>query len=357
MNLSNILITLAVAYASYRAAKKIGLPAPAMIGSMIGVGISNLFFDYAVMPLYVKTFAQAISGAFIGMQITKKDLKNFRYLVKPFLILVCVLTVNTFFTGVLMHVLSGMDYATALLGCVAGGVSDISLISIDMHANTPIVALLQTARLVGVLLIFPYWIKFFTRNEKDADKDFHLVTGSAENGCTFLDRLINSPRRKIVFTILVSILFGGLGNISRIPAGAMVFPMLAVIALNVTTSACYVPIQVKNVAQLLAGTLVGCSITRSAFADIGSILVPLILLLINYWLVNLLYSLYCKKRGLLDLKSAMFASAPGGATDMSLIAADLNADLTKIALIQVLRAIYAVTLMPALIVLFTHCFH
>ena len=80
-------------------------------------------------------------------------------------------------------------------------------------------------------------------------------------------------------------------------------------------------------------------------------------MLINYWLVNLLYSLYCKKRGLLDLKSAMFASAPGGATDMSLIAADLNADLTKIALIQVLRAIYAVTLMPALIVLFTHCFH
>lgn len=39
---------------------------------------------------------------------------------------------------------------------------------------------------------------------------------------------------------------------------------------------------------------------------------------------------------------------------MSLIAADLNADLTKIALIQVLRAIYAVTFMPMVIVLFAN---
>ena len=52
------------------------------------------------------------------------------------------------------------------------------------------------------------------------------------------------------------------------------------------------------------------------------------------------------------MKSAMFASAPGGATDMTLIAADLNADLTKIALIQALRAAYVVSVMPLLISIF-----
>lgn len=48
----------------------------------------------------------------------------------------------------------------------------------------------------------------------------------------------------------------------------------------------------------------------------------------------------------------MFASAPGGATDMALIASDLGADLTKIALIQSFRAIFVVSVMPMLIVLF-----
>ena len=65
--------------------------------------------------------------------------------------------------------------------------------------------------------------------------------------------------------------------------------------------------------------------------------------------VNGLYSGICKRTKLLDLKSAMFASAPGGATDMSLIAADLGADLSQIALIQVLRAAYVVAVMPPLI--------
>ena len=82
--------------------------------------------------------------------------------------------------------------------------------------------------------------------------------------------------------------------------------------------------------------------------------IALLILMANYWLVNLIYSTICKKKGMLDLKSAMLAAAPGGATDMSLIAADLNADLTKIALIQVLRAIYAVTFMPMVIVLFVN---
>ena len=134
-----------------------------------------------------------------------------------------------------------------------------------------------------------------------------------------------------------------------LPAASMVFPMIAVAALNCTTSVCAVPLAIKNIAQLLAGSLVGVSITAATFSSLSSTLVPVGLLLISYWTVNGLYSGICKRTKLLDLKSAMFASAPGGATDMSLIAADLGADLSQIALIQVLRAAYVVAVMPPLI--------
>lgn len=63
------------------------------------------------------------------------------------------------------------------------------------------------------------------------------------------------------------------------------------------------------------------------------------------------------KYGHLDRKSAMFASAPGGATDMTLITADLGSDLTKIALIQVMRAAYVFAVIPPLIMLFMQYFN
>ena len=349
-----LILTLAVAWAGYEAAKRLRLPAPAMLGSMLAVGITNLLFDYAALPGFVKVVAQAVSGAFIGMQISKKDVLNFRYLAGPFLLLAALLTVNTFVTGWIVHRLAGFDLMTALLGAVAGGVSDISLLSMELGADTPIVALMQTLRLVGVLLIFPYWIGFFTRKEGAAKEDIRLITGNPEMGSTWLDRRIDRREKKIVFTFLLCMLLGFLGNESPIPAGAMVLPMAAVIGLNITTSVCFVPLQLKTVAQLLAGAVVGCSIRPSTLSLLnGRALIAMAVLMANYWLVNLIYSLYCKRKGLLDLKSAMLASAPGGATDMSLIAADLNADLTKIALIQVLRAVYAVTFMPAVILLFT----
>lgn len=351
----NILMTLMIAILGWKIAEKWKLPAPAMLGSMIAVGLSNIAFDYATLPMSVKIFAQSISGAFIGMQIMKKDLLNFKKLVKPFLLLMIILTANTFLMGVLLHRCCGLDITTALLSCVAGGVTDISIIAMEMNADAGTVALMQTSRLIGVLLFFPYWIKFLCRHESDRLQDSDLRQQINQNK-TFLDRWMNTRNKKIIFTLIISVAFGIIGNASKIPAATMVFPMFAVVFFNCTTSACFVPLQIKNIAQLLAGALVGTSIRAATFSNLSTTLIPVLLLLISYWSVNLVYSLLCKKLNWLDLKSAMFASAPGGATDMSLIAADLGADLTKIALIQVLRAAYVVVAMPPLILLFVRWF-
>ena len=73
---------------------------------------------------------------------------------------------------------------------------------------------MQTVRLAGVLLIFPYWIKVFTRNEAAGEQDGRLVMGSGERSDTPLDRLARTPGQKIAFTLAVSILTGILGNAS-----------------------------------------------------------------------------------------------------------------------------------------------
>ena len=347
----NVLITIVVGIIGWLLAKKLKLPAPGMLGSMLLVGITNIIFDYADFTIPIKVFGVAISGAYIGVQIEKKDIKNFKYLIKPFIILIIMLTINTFVAGGIIQYVTDIDWLTALLSCVAGGVTDMSIVAMDMNAEVGTVALMQTVRLVGVLLIFPYWITMMTKNEPASEMDERFIQQTTNNKY-FLDKYINTPTKKIIFTMIIAFIFGYIGQWSGLPAASMMFPMFVIMFLNVNTNYCIVNKKEKLVAQILAGSVVGSTMKASTFASLDKTIVPVLILLFSYFLVNFLFSYLCKKKNYLDLKSAMFASAPGGATDMTLIAADLGADLTKIALIQALRAAYAVSLMPMLIMLF-----
>ena len=112
----------------------------------------------------------------------------------------------------------------------------------------------------------------------------------------------------------------------------------------------------KRCAQLLAGSLVGSAMSSDTFSSLTTSLVPVALLFASYWLLNFVFTQICRHWRLMDTKSAMFASAPGGASDMALIAADLDADLAKIAAVQVMRAVYAVAVMPTVVLLFGRLF-
>lgn len=347
----NEIITILVGICGWQIAKKLKLPAPGMLGSMILVGMTNVFFSYASFITPVKVFGVALSGAYIGIQIKRKDIRNFKYLIRPFLLLVVMLTLNTFIAGTIIHYACDLDWITALLSCVAGGVTDMSIVAMDLNANAGIVAMMQTCRLIGVLLIFPYWITYLTKDEDVAIEDERLQV-QTKNNPTFLDQFIHTPKQKVIFTLVVAFVCGCIGQWTKLPAASMMFPMFVIMLLNITTNTCSVPKEEKLIAQILSGSVVGSSIKASTFTSLHQMLIPVIILLISYFIVNYIFSKFCKKHQFLDMKSAMFASAPGGATDMTLIAADLGADLTKIALIQALRAAYVVSVMPFLIVLF-----
>ena len=51
----------------------------------------------------------------------------------------------------------------------------------------------------------------------------------------------------------------------------------------------------------------------------------------------------------MDPVTALFACAPGGLTDMALIAADLGADSSKVAAMQMMRLVSVIALYPTII--------
>ena len=351
--MQNIVITLLIGITGWKIAQYLKIPAPGMIGSMLAVGFTNIFFSYASYSTPIKICGVALSGAYVGLQINRDDIKNIKIMIKPFILLITMLTINTFIVGSIIHFLCDIDWLTALLSCVAGGATDMSIVAMDLGADGGTVAMMQTLRLIGTLLLFPYWITFQTKNESNC-LNSESLSKNKKIKPSFLDKYIKTNTQKILFTFIITVICGYIGLFSKIPAASMMFPMFVIMILNITTNTCIVTKKEKVVAQILAGSVVGCSITSATFSSPKTTLIPLCILLMSYFIINYIFSKICKSNKWLDLKSAMFASAPGGATDMTLIAADLGADLTKIALIQAFRAAYVVSIMPLLIVLFVH---
>lgn len=352
VDLLHIPLTLFVAIAGFIIGRRLSIPVPAMIGSMLAVGIFSASTGFAVMPPAIKMLSQGISGAFIGMSVTRRDVRNIPHMVKPLVMLLVMLTANTILLGFAFHLLFGWDLMTGLLSCVAGGIADVSLIAMDLNADASTVAIMQTVRLASVLAIFPTWIAFMTRDEPAINHEPLDMTQDASD--TWLDRIIDTPQKRTAFTLVISIAFGAAGYMSGVPAGALLFSLVGVGTLNLTTDACYMPMPVKRAAQVLAGSLVGSTVTPETVSHLGQLIGPLIIMFVMYMLLNYLFSLIASKTGMLDMRSALFASSPGGASDMALIAADLGADLTKIAVLQIFRAIYAAGIMPQVAILCVH---
>lgn len=349
----NILLTVIVGFIGYKIALKLKAPAPAMIGSMLAVGLTNVIFDYAYMPYIVKNFTQVITGAFIGVQVKKHDLLQLKAIYKPAILLVVILTVNTFLIGSIMHFIFKIDYATALLSCVAGGITDLSLISMDMNADTATVALLQLVRLVTTLTLFPIFIQYMCKDIDERNANEKVIVDKIENGLNrLLNRICDKGYKKVIFTIAFAGIFGYIGYILHFPSGVLVMAMFSTAFLNCFSDITYIPKDLKFYAQIFAGALVGCNMTRSALSGLGSLIIPAILLVGSYFLVNIIYAGICRRFKLIDYKSACFSACPAGVSDMALIASELGADLKTTAVIHVVRLIYAVGVMPSVISIF-----
>ena len=135
------------------------LPAGALIGSMIGVGIYNISTNQAYMPHYFRIGAQIVAGAMIGLRINRETIHGFKELIGPALIIIVAVLAVCIIAGLLMHKFTGLDLTTALFASAPGGMTEMSLAADSLGGNTPQVALLQLVRLLSTLIILPFVAK------------------------------------------------------------------------------------------------------------------------------------------------------------------------------------------------------
>jgi uncharacterized protein len=357
--MTELILTLIVGIIGGTIALRLKVPAGAMVGSMIAVSVFSVITGAAFVPQNLKLITQIAAGAFIGAGIKRKDVIELKLIVKPAILMISIMIILDLLMGYIMYKATGLDLVTALFASAPAGIVDMSLISDDLGADTSKVAVLHLIRLMSVLMFFPALMRFIDTRFSDTKKE--KVSDEIAASVTLKDIKIDSEKPfksqqklkekplNLSITIIVALIAGLAGYSLDIPAGAMTFSMIAVGALNVFTARGFMPLNLRRLTQMLAGALIGSRVAYSDIIALKVIILPAVILLIGILVVNLLIGFIMHKTSSLELITSLLASAPGGLSDMALIAKDLGADAPKVAILHLVRVVTIIGVFPLLI--------
>lgn len=340
-----LVATLCAAFAIGYPLRRLRMPGGMMIGAMIGVCALNLFSGAAYVPDAVKTIAQILAGALIGVGISREEARSMKSVLKPAAILIpCLLLINVL-CGFALRATGTMDLITALMGSTPGGMSNIPLIAADLGADQAKVVVLQFVRLIMGIGMFPAIIRL-------------MEGGSPSDGCKPVSGRASGRAQPlaVLATLVVAAVSGFLGGLSPVPSGTMAFATLGTIAFKMLYPAARMPRLVGTLAQCLSGAFVGASIGWAELKELSHMAWPVLLMVICYSLGTWGISLLLWRAGYFKKKEAMLAATPAGAGDMALISADMGVQNVNLIILQLLRLIMAITVFPGILHLIDQLF-
>ncbi|MCI8626818.1 MAG: AbrB family transcriptional regulator [Lachnospiraceae bacterium] len=151
---------------------------------------------------------------------------------------------------------------------------------------------------------------------------------------------------KIAGTLIAAAIGGCLARRFRIPAGWIVGSMIATAFYSIVTNHAYLPSWSRLILQIFAGASLGTGISRRDIRELKKTIVPTVVLLIGLIVMNFVMGGLMYWVGGLDIPTALFASTPGGVTDMALISQEMGADTVTVAILQLTRILFIFTVMP-----------
>jgi uncharacterized protein len=352
-----LLLTLMVGVIGGLIALKLKFPAGMMLGSLLAVSILNILTYKAFMPVEIKLFTQIISGLFIGSNLKHEDVVYLTKIIRPALLTIASLFVSCVLIGFLLYIFTDYNLATMLFSTAPGGLVDITLMSMDMEADTAVVSVLQITRLLTVVGLFPplmgWMIRKFFQPDVTVIEDEPGIeeVQPVEEVIEEQEEPVSKKQKlkRMGLTFLIATMSGLIGYLSQLPAGTLMFAMIGTGIQSIIMKNTYMPRHVKKVAQVCAGALIGTSVTLSAILGMKSLIIPILLLIIFYFLMNLLLASILHKVGQLDWMTALFSCTPGGASDISLLAGDFGAKTSIVSTIQIMRSICVIAFYPFII--------
>ena len=154
----------------------------------------------------------------------------------------------------------------------------------------------------------------------------------------------------LLFLHLAGSAGGMLARRMRIPAGALIGSLLAAMVFNAIYPV--IPTYPKDLRlgiQILSGMVIGTRFTQADIKTLKTMVVPVLILVVMLLTLNIGFAYLMSEFTTLSFMTSFFACAPGGVSDLALVAADFGATMEHVALLQRFRLISVIIIFPPLI--------
>ena len=337
--------TFAVGLGGFFLFRLLRVPSPALLGSMVATGALNATGFYPSFNLQlVSFFGNVLVGIMIGQQIDRSVLSRIARMLKPVLVQTAGIFVLSFVSGLTMYFTSGADLATSLISSTAGGITEMIIFGMSIHADVSVIAFIQVFRLVAFLFLIPYLSIV-------AEKIAGVLKMSRPQPRREKEVLIKLfVKRDYMIMALLAFAGGILGFWLEIPTGTMLGSMLACGGVALLMSKHYrFDSRLRFIAQVVIGLVTGARITPEIAVKLPTLIVPAILVTLVMLVGSFIMAFLLYKTSEWDLTTCFICVSPAGLSQIAAFAESAGADPLVAIVFHTVRMVGIVTLYPWII--------
>ena len=313
----------------------LNLPLPFMLGSLLASGGIALFWNNLLPERYVfpnrfRLIFLVIIGVMIGTRVTPAVITALPGYVTSFALLTVFVGVAHWFNYQVFRRIGGYDPATAFYSGTPGGLMESIAMGEEAGADIPLLTMQQFLRIIVVITMVPVGLSLW----------YGAPVGSAA-GQTLART--GADLHALPWVILTGMAGFLVGKLIRLPAAQLTGPLLASAIVTVSGLADLpVPQWTVNVAQVVIGTSLGIRFAglrgRTMIKATGLTLISVAGMLG----LGLLCAIILQPVTGLHLDVLLISFAPGGVTEMALVALSLHANPAIVTIHHVYRIVLTV---------------
>lgn len=331
-NLPRMILALTIGAAGGTLFFVANLPLPWMLGALLATMIASVANAPVVAPGRIKPVVVAVIGVLLGSRFTPDVLEQAGVWVGTIAILLVYVVVVALVVVPFYRFVGKFDWLTAYFAGMPGGFSEMIETGEAAGAKPVPIILAHSLRIVVTIAALAFWFRIVQGHDVGAGPVMD------DTALSWLD---------VGLMVASGVLGSLLGTALHFPAPTFLGPLLisALLHLGGFTES-VPPALLVNLAQVILGTILGCrflgvragTLLPAMALSVGATVLTLALALVTGQVMHALAGVTADQ--------ALLALAPGGLTEMGLIALAIQADVAFVALHHVVRILFVIVLAP-----------
>ncbi|WP_428023736.1 AbrB family transcriptional regulator [Arcobacter sp.] len=338
--MKKVMVTFVFALIGVVIFKVLSLPLPWMMGPVFTVAIASNIPKITTLKLTssIANPAKMIIGVTVGSAFSAFILNDLHHYMFSILLIIPFVLVSSVFGVYYYNKFVGLDKNSAFFASQPGGFVEMVMLAQSTGANVQKVILAQSSRLMIMVVSLPFIIHTFLNIELPKS-----------NSGSLLPSIVDLQLNDGLLMIFCGLFGWWIGNKVKLSAASLLGPMIISMffyIFNLINDK--PPFEIINIVQLILGASIGSSFNGIGFKElakvllfgmghfVGLILLALIFCSISIWITGEQWL------------SVLLAFAPGGQSDMNLIAILVSANVPFVALHHTFRMFIIMAILPAI---------